>query len=301
MRIGIFGGGVAEREGIEGLVAAVAEAEEQGFDSFWLEQIFGYDALTALAVAGTSTSTIGLGTAVVPTYPRHPMMLAAQALTTQAAAGGRLTLGVGLSHQLVIESILGLSFDQPLRHMREYLAVLVPLIREHRVSHSGETISTHVTLTVPEPEPCPVLVAALGTGMLELAGRVADGTITWMTGPATLAHHTVPTITRAAADAGAPPPRVAVGLPVCVTDDVDAARERAAQLYAVYGTLPSYRAMLDREGAEGPADVAIVGDEATVRTGIQRVADAGATEFLASEFGSSADRPRTRELLRSLI
>ncbi len=301
MRIGIFGGGVAERGGLDGLTGAIAEAEEQGFASFWLEQIFGYDALTALAVAGASTSTIGLGTAVVPTYPRHPMMLAVQALTTQAAVGGRLTLGIGLSHQIVIEDILGLSFDQPLRHMRDHLSVLVPLIREQQVSYSGETISTHVTLTVPDPQPCPVLVAALGTGMLELAGRVADGTITWMTGPATVAAHTVPTITRAAADVGAPAPLVAVGLPVCVTDDVAATRERAAQLYAVYGTLPSYRAMLDREGAEGPADVAIVGDEAAVRSGIERIAEAGATDFLASEFGSSADRARTRELLRSLL
>lgn len=301
MRIGIFGDGAAERGGLDGLAAAIAEAEDQGFASFWMEQIFGYDTLTALAVAGRSTTRIGLGTAVVPTYPRHPMMLAAQALTVQGAVGGRLTLGVGLSHQVVIEGLLGLSFEHPLRHMRDYLSVLVPLIRDGNVAYAGETISTHVGLTIPDSLPCPVLVAALGTRMLELAGRVADGTITWMTGPATLAAHTVPTITRAAAAVGAPAPRVAVGLPVCVTDDVAGARERAARLYAVYGTLPSYRAMLDREGVDGPADLAIAGDEAAVTAGIERVFEAGATELFASEFGDATERARTRELLRSLL
>lgn len=301
MRIGIFGGGAAERGGLDALAEAVSEAEEQGFAAFWMEQIFGHDTLTALAVVGRSTSRIGLGTAVVPTYPRHPMMLAAQALTVQEATAGRLTLGVGLSHRIVIENLLGLSFDRPLRHMRDYLSVLVPLIRDRQVAYTGETISTRIGLTFPAPVACPVLVAALGTRMLELAGRMADGTITWMTGPATLASHTVPTITRAAAEAGGPSPQVAVGLPVCVTDDASAARERAARVYAVYGTLPSYRAMLDREGVDGPAGLAIVGDEATVTAGIERVAEAGATDFFAAEFGDENERARTRDLLRSRL
>jgi alkanesulfonate monooxygenase SsuD/methylene tetrahydromethanopterin reductase-like flavin-dependent oxidoreductase (luciferase family) len=138
--------------------------------------------------------------------------------------------------------------------------------------------------------------------MLKLAGRMTEGTVTWMTGPATLAEHTVPTITAAAAEAGRPAPKVIVGLPVCVTDDVEAARARAAKTFAMYGFLPSYRAMLDREGAEGPADVAIVGDEATVAAGIRRVADAGATDFSAAEFAVGADdKRRTRELLRTLV
>jgi alkanesulfonate monooxygenase SsuD/methylene tetrahydromethanopterin reductase-like flavin-dependent oxidoreductase (luciferase family) len=146
------------------------------------------------------------------------------------------------------------------------------------------------------------VVAALAPLMLKLAGRMADGTVTWMTGPATLAEHTVPTITAAAAAAGRPAPKVVVGLPVCVTDDVDRARERAGAVFAMYGFLPSYRAMLDREGAEGPADVAIVGDEQTVAAGIRRVADAGATDFSAAEFAVDPDeRRRTRDLLRTLV
>jgi F420-dependent oxidoreductase-like protein len=299
MRISIFGG---ESPSLDAAVDAAGEVEAQGFHGYHVPQIFGLDALTTLAVVGRQVPRVELGTGVIPTYPRHPMMLAAQALTTQMACDGRLLLGIGLSHQVVIESMLGLSFDKPARHMREYLSVLQPLLHGEPAAFTGETISTNATLAIHEVVAPPVVVAALGPVMLKLAGRMADGTVTWMTGPATLAEHTVPAITAAAADAGRPAPRIVVGLPVCVTDDVDTARARAAQTFAMYGMLPSYRAMLDREGAEGPADVAIVGDESTVAAGIQRVADAGATDFSAAEFGGDADeRRRTRELLRTLL
>lgn len=286
---------------IDGMAAAARAAHDQGFATYWVAQIFGLDALTALAVVGREVPGIEVGTAVVPTYPRHPIMLAAQALTVQQASGNRLVLGIGLSHQMVIESIFGLSYEKPVRHMREYLAALAPLLHDQHVGTTGETISANVTLTIADVQAPPVLVAALGPRMLELAGKAAAGTITWMTGPATLAAHTVPTITKFAAGAGRPAPRVAVGLPVCVTDDAEAARERAARVFEIYGHLPAYRAMLDREGAAGPADVAIVGDEATVRAGIRRIEDAGCTDFVAAEFGQGPDRARTRELLRSLL
>jgi F420-dependent oxidoreductase-like protein len=178
----------------------------------------------------------------------------------------------------------------------------MPLLHGEPAKFDGETMATNASLNVKDVPAPPVVIAALAPLMLKLAGRVADGTVTWMTGPATLADHVVPSITAAASDAGRPAPRVVVGLPVCVTDDAGAARERAAKTFAMYGFLPSYRAMLDREGAEGPADVAIVGDEATVAAGIQRVADAGATDFSAAEFAVEPDeRRRTRELLRTLV
>ena len=300
MRIGIFGGDTANGP-IDAIVDAARAAADDGFASFWLPQIFGMDALTALAVAGREVPGIELGTAVVPTYPRHPAMLAAQALTTQAIIGGRLALGIGLSHQVVIESMFGLSFDKPARHMREYLEILVPLVHSGSVSFAGETLTGHVGLDVKGATPFPILVAALGTKMLELAGTVADGTLTWMTGPATIESHIVPTITGAAERAGRPAPRVGVGLPVCVTDDEAAARERAASLFEIYGTLPSYRAMLDREGAGGPSDVALVGDEAAVSAQIERLGAIGATDLVANVFGSSGERDRTRALLRSLV
>ena len=301
MRIGIFSG-VAATGSIDDVVADVQAAEEEGFRSYWVPQIFGYDALTLLAVVGRETSAIELGTSVIPTYPRHPVMLAAQALTTQQACGGRLTLGIGLSHQPVVEHMFGMSFDKPVRHLREYLEILMPLVDGQQVSFQGEVLAANVVLDVPEPQPVPVMVAALGPQMLRLAGARTAGTITWMTGPRTIADHTAPLLREAAAEAGCPEPRVACGLPVCVTDDIPAARERASTTYAIYGQLPSYRAMLDREGAAGPADVAIIGDEDEVARRVLDLAAAGVTDFAASEFGTSDDeRRRTREVLRSLL
>jgi F420-dependent oxidoreductase-like protein len=173
-------------------------------------------------------------------------------------------LGIGLSHRVVIESMFGYSFDKPARHMREYLSILLPLLREGSVSFVGKTMRAQGSVNVPEGRPVPVLLAALAPRMLRLAGGWADGTITWMTGPATVASHIVPTMAAAATEAGRPAPRVVVGLPVCVTGDADRARERAAKSFEMYGYLPSYRAMLDREGVAGPADVAVVGDGASI-------------------------------------
>jgi F420-dependent oxidoreductase-like protein len=300
VRLGIFAGHLAAGP-IDKIVAAARTAADDGFATFWLPQIFEMDALTALAVAGHDVPGIELGTAVVPTYPRHPVTMAQQALTAQSITGGRLVLGIGLSHQPVIEHMFGLSFDKPLRHMREYLEVLMPLLHGEPASFDGETISTNLAVGVKGATPVPVLLAALGPKMLELAGRVTDGTATWMTGPTTIADHVVPTITGAAEAAGRPAPRVGVGLPVCVTDDVAAAREGAAKLYAVYGTLPSYRAMLDREGVEGPQDVAVVGDEATVGAALDNLAAIGATDFVANIFGSPEERDRTRAFLKSKL
>ena len=155
--------------------------------------------------------------------------MAQQALTVQAASGGRFVLGIGLSHQMVIEGMFGLSFEKPLRHMREYLSVLMPLLHDRKVAFAGETMSMQGNLGVTDVPAPPVLIAALGPKMLELAGTVADGTVTWMTGPTTLASHTVPTITAAAERAGRPAPRIFASLPICITEDPDGARERAAR------------------------------------------------------------------------
>jgi len=300
MLIGIFGGDTGGRT-IDDVVGDARLAERDGFASFVLPQIFGLDAMGVLAIAGREVPRIGLATGVVPTYGRHPVTMAQQACTVQVASGGRFTLGIGLSHQMVIENMFGLSFDKPLRHMREYLAVLMPLLIDGKADVDGETISTHAGIDVAAQSEVPVLVAALGPKMLDLAGRVTNGTMTWMTGPATLSDHTVPTITAAAERAGRPAPQIVASLPICVTVDVDAARERAAKDFQIYGFLPSYRAMLDREGAAGPADVAIVGDEATVTSTLGQLADAGVTEYVASIFGSRDERAVTRALLQSML
>jgi 5,10-methylenetetrahydromethanopterin reductase len=266
-----------------------------------MSNVFGVDALTALAVAGSQVPGIELGTAVVPTYSRHPAAFAQQALTVALALGGRLALGIGPSHRIVIEDMYGHSFERHARHMSEYLSILLSLLDGEKAAFEGDTMRADIGLSVPRPGRVPVLLAAMAPAMLRLAGQRADGTVLWMTGPATVRDYIGPAITQAAEAAERPAPRVVCVLPVCVTDDPDHARARAARVFAIYGQLPSYRAMLDREGAAGPANVAIVGAEDTVSTQIMALADAGVTDFVAAEFARGEEHQRTRALLKSLI
>lgn len=300
MRIGIV---LDEPSGGDALIRLrdqLRSAADDGLASAWLSNIFGLDALTALAVAGSQVPGIELGTAVVPTYPRHPAALAQQALTTATAVGGRLVLGIGLSHRIVIEDMYGYQFGRPARHMAEYLSILLPLLDGRQAAFRGETMRAAIGLTTPRPGRVPVLLAALAPRMLKLAGQRADGTVLWMTGPATVRDYIVPAIAAAAAAAGRPSPRVVCMLPVCVTPDPQAARARANRVFAIYGQLPSYRAMLDREGAAEPGDVAITGTEDVVSAQLSALAEAGVTDFAAAEYGSGDERRRTRSLLRSL-
>lgn len=283
---------------LEEVVAQVQGFADAGLAHAWASQIFGYDALTLLAVVGRQVEGIGLGTGVVPVYPRHPQVLAQQALTVQAATGDRLLLGVGLSHQIVVEGLWGYRFERPARYMKEYLSVLVPLLAGETVDYGGEVVTAHTYAPLEiAAAPPPVLVAALGPAMLRLAGRQASGTVTWMTGVRTVGEHIVPTIATAAGEAGRPAPEVAVSLPVTVTADPEQARARIDQAFALYPTLPSYRAMLDREEAERPSDIALVGGEREVRAGLRRLAEAGATDFVAAIVGDRDERQRTLELL----
>jgi F420-dependent oxidoreductase-like protein len=298
--IGITVGGA----GLAAVVEAVREAAEAGFRRAWLPQLFGVDALTAIAVAGREVSGIELGTAVVPTYPRHPLVLAGQALTTSAAVGdGRLHLGIGLSHQLVIEGMLGMAFEKPAVHMREYLSALRPALEGQPVDVQGETLRAATLMgpiKVDGAAPVPILVAALGPALLRVAGELADGTLTWMAAPSVIGQRIAPSIVTAAEKAGRPRPRIGVGLPVAVTDDVPAVLERAASTFAVYGTLPSYRRLLDEAGLDGPAGAVIAGDEDEVAARIRALADVGATEFLASPVGGRAVRQETMRVLGEL-
>lgn len=303
MKIGIFGGAVNGGT-IDDVVAEARSAAEDGFDTYWAPNIFGHDALTSLAIVGREVPRIGLGTSVVPTFPRHPHAIAQQCHTVAAAAAGgnRLTLGIGLSHRVVVEDMLGLSYDKPVRHLREYLEVLMPLSRGETARFSGEEYRVNARVDAAGSNGFGVVVAALGPQMLKVAGTLADGTLTWCTGPATLAEHTVPAITRAAGEAGRPAPRIIAALPVCVTSDTDGAAARAARVFAVYGTLPSYRAMLDREGAAGPADIAVTGTAEQVRERIAALAGIGVTDFAAVEFGGNPDETAaTREVLKTLL
>ena len=283
MRIGVMIGGDGQRRTLKDIVEMAQRVEAAGLDDVWMANIFSHDAISTLALVGRETTRVGLGTAVTPTFPRHPTAIAQQALTTAAASGNRFTLGIGLSHKLVIEEMLGLSYDRPARHMREYLSVLLPLLHGETVDFAGEQYRVgSFTLDVPDAERVPVVVAALGPVMLKLAGELADGTNTWMVGPKTMDGHIVPRLRQAARGAGRGDPRVVGGFPIVLTNKPDQARESIAQNLVVYGQLPSYRAMLDKEGVKGPADIAIVGDENALRGELKRLEDIGVTHFNAA-------------------
>lgn len=291
MRIGIYRGDLLFGP-IDALVDAAHEAVDAGFASMWLAQAFGFDAMTAVAVVGREVPGIELGTAVVPTYPRHPIVMAQQALTAQAITGGRFVLGIGLSHAPLIESSFGYSFERPARHMREYLDALLPLVRDGAVDYEGETLTARAALDVRGASPMRVVLAAMGPQMLDLAGSMADGTVTFMTGPKTLATHVVPSIRAAAERAGRPAPMIAAAMSVTVTDDPDA-RAQVEQRYSTIAALPSYRAMLEREGAESPADIAFLGGEEAVRAQIRGLADIGITDLVVAANGTDDEVRRT--------
>ncbi len=305
MRIGLFIGTSGATPTLEGQVQQAVAAERDGFDGYWIPQIAGADALTLLALVGRQTSRIEIGTAVVPTFPRHPEMLAQQALTTQASAGGRLVLGIGLSHKNTVEGRWGLKFDTPALHMKQYLTVLRSLVDTGMVDYDDTLFQVSGEIQRMSTSPLPICIAALAPRMLQIAGELSDGTITWMTGRKTIETHIVPRISRAAEAAGRSAPRVCVGLPVCVTDDRHTAFEAAAQTFGRYQAAPSYRRMLDIEGVEGPAEVAVIGNEAEVESQLRGLAAAGATDFLAAMFPAGEDAAgsvaRTRTLLKRLV
>lgn len=293
MDFGVF----IQRNNIDDLIVDARDAANHGFGHVWTPQITDLDAVNAMALVAREVPEVGLGTAVVPTYPRHPTSLAAQALTTQQASGGRFTLGIGLSHQVVIEGMYGMDWSKPISHMNNYLDILLPLLDGGSVDVTGDSYTYHGGLSIPA-DPVPTLVAALGAQMLGIAGARTAGTITWMTGSTTLANHVVPTITAAAERAGRPSPAVVQALPVAVTDDVATAKEACSKMFEFYGYLPSYRAMLDREGAAGPVDVAVIGDRDTIAAAIDESRNAGATHFVVVPF---FERAATLETVASLM
>lgn len=282
MRIGLMAGATPGNNGLKDIVEFAKDAENRGFHSLWLANIFGLDAVGTCAIGGWETEKIEFGTAVTPTYPRHPGALAQQAITTSVACSGRFSLGIGLSHQVVIENMYGMSYDKPASHMSEYLQILAPLLTGQKANFEGKQLTGKLALDISGATEVPLIVAALGPAMLKLAGKYADGTITWMTGPKTIESHILPGISAAAKEAGRSDPRIVCGLPIALTNDVAGAREAIGKQLAMYGMLPSYRAMLDLEGVEGPAELSLVGDETTLRADLQRLRDAGVTDFNAA-------------------
>lgn len=290
------------------VLARAHEAADAGVESIWLSQGLDIDAITAAALVGREVPGIAIGTAAVPIYPRHPVVTAAQARTAQIATDGRFSLGIGLGNGPMVESAFGVPFERPIRHLRDYLRTLRSLFETGTADVQGPTITARVPTTlVPGPRagvtpPIPLLVAAMGPQALRAAGELADGTLPYLAGPRTLAESIVPTIVEAARAAGRPDPVIAVGVPAAVTADVTETRAHAQQVLGPYGTVGSYRAALDAEGAAHPADLALIGDEDTVAAGIQRYLDTGATDIRVSPaaFRTDEDRLRTWRLVGEL-
>jgi 5,10-methylenetetrahydromethanopterin reductase len=308
MRLGIFigdaGGG---RTSVAELLAEARRAEELGFATGWVPHIpWSLDGLIALALAGQVTSRIELGTAVMPTYPRHPIAMAQQAMSAQAASNGRVVLGIGPSHPVVIERMHGLAYEHPARHTGEYVEVLKKAFHgTGHVSYHGDFFNVEAMLEVPGSSDMPVLVAALAPRMLRMAGTLADGTITYWANERAIGDHVVPSISTAAGEAGRPAPRVVAGIPVAVVRDVDTAKQRAAKVFAGYNAIPAYQRIRSKGGDADLPELAIIGTEAQVTARLKAYADAGATDVAAAVVGLDDDREasaqRTVELLASLV
>jgi F420-dependent oxidoreductase-like protein len=291
MRIGLSGGAAT----VDRMIEQAVEAEDDGFASLWYASAIGGDPLVAMALAGRATTTIELGTSVLQTYTCHPVLQANRVVSVVAAMGRPgFTLGIGPSHKPLIDGVYGLSYDHPGRHTEEYVRVLAALLGGKDASFDGEDFRVHSMGRAAAPEhPVPLLVAALGPRLLRVARDLADGTITWMANARAIESHVAPRLGETS--------RIVAGLPVCVHDDVDAARAEAAQQFAMYGTLPNYQRILSIGGADGPADAAIIGDEASVSAQIEALFAGGATDVWAAIFPAGTDKRGSRERTRALL
>jgi len=301
MRIGLNGGASS----IDKMIELAQRAEADGFSSLWYPSAVAGDPVTPMALIGRSTSSIELGTSVLQTYTAHPLLEANRAAAAALVMGRPgFTLGLGPSHAPVIEGMLGMSYARPGQHTEEYISIVAALLRGETVDVSGQELSLHGSQMASPAQPVQLLVAALGPRLLRVAGSLTDGTILWMANARSIESHVAPHLRAAAAAAGRPAPRIVAGLPVTVHDDVTEAREAVARQFAIYGQLPNYQRILAHGGISGPAEAAIVGDEASVADQLQSLFDAGATDVWASIFSfgddGAASRRRTRALLQEL-
>ena len=285
MRIGVMVGPERGRYAtkVERLRADARWVEEAGLSTVWVPQIPDeFDALTAAALIGEATERVEIGTAVVPVQPRHPIALAQQALSVQAVCGGRLSLGLGVSHHWIIEDMLGLPYEHLGPTMRAHLDVLDQALRgPGPVDVDNDEFHVHCPLDVTDVAPTPVLLAALGPVMLRLAGARTDGTILWMADERAVGEHVAPSITQAAEAAGRAAPRIVAGIPICLcrADEVDEAVTRTNRILAEAEMSPNYQRLLEHGDARQVGDILAAGSEATIEKRLRSFADAGVTDI----------------------
>jgi F420-dependent oxidoreductase-like protein len=296
---------------VEKLRADARWADEAGLDSVWTPQIPDeFDVMTAATLIGAATSRIEVGTAIVPLQPRHPIVLAQQALSNQAVCEGRFTLGLGVSHHWIIQDMLGLPYENHVTTMRCYLDVLDQALRgPGLVEVENELFTIRNPLDVTDVTPTPIMIAALGPVMLKLAAERAAGTSLWLADERTIASHVVPTISKAAQAAGRPAPRIMAGVPVCLCrdDEIDAAIEKTNRTLSEVVASPNYVRLMEHGDAQTIGDVLVGGSEAAMEKRLQSFADAGVTDLNArivalgdgrDEIKASAER--TREFLAAV-
>lgn len=313
MRVGVMIG--AERgdmaRKVDKLAADIQWAETAGLDTAWMPQVPNdFDCLTMVSLMAAHSSRIELGTAVVPLQAQHPIALARQALSTHAVAGGRLALGVGPSHHWIVQDMLGLPYEKPAAYTRDYLQVLNAAIAgPGSVDVENDSFTVHNPMAIGADTAMPILVAALGPVMLQIAGEHADGTVLWMADERAIGDHIAPKITKAAADAGRPAPRIVAGIPVCLCapGQVDEAKERANRILGEAEVSPNYQRLLDRGDARDVGDLCAAGDEAAILGRMRRFADAGVTDLSVRllPIGENRDelvasKRRTREMIAGL-
>ncbi|MDX6741044.1 LLM class F420-dependent oxidoreductase [Actinocorallia sp. A-T 12471] len=313
MRVGVMIGperGDSARK-VGRMIDDIRWAEAAGMDTAWIPQVpTDFDALIAVALMAVATERIELGTAVVPLQAQHPIALARQAMSAQAAAHGRLALGVGPSHHWIVGDMLGLPYAKPAALTRDYLEVLnAAFAGPGPVDVENAHFTVHNPLDVAPIAPLPVLVAALGPVMLRIAGENADGTVLWMADERAIGEHIAPKITKAAEGAGRPAPRIVAGVPVCLCapSEVDAARERANRILGEAEISPNYQRLLENGDARDVGDLCAAGDEEAILTRLRAFADAGATDISVRllPIGSNRDeliasKRRTREVIAEL-
>lgn len=296
MRIGLTGGGSS----VDSIVRQAQQAEADGFSSLWYASGVAGDPLVAMAFAGRATQSIELGTAVLQTYPCHPLLQANRVAATVNAMGRPgFTLGLGPSHAPVVEGVLGLSYAHPARNTEEYLRIVTALLRDGDADVDGVDWRVHSggRMAVPD-HPVPVLLAALSPRMLRIAGRYADGVVLWMASASAIETAIMPVLRSAAAAEGRPSPRVMAGLPVAVHDDDAGAREAVAQTAVGYGGMANFARVIDAGGGTTPADVAVIGDEASVQRQLEDLVAVGVTDVWAQPVAVGDDRDARRESLR---
>ncbi|MFI8513545.1 LLM class F420-dependent oxidoreductase [Streptomyces sp. NPDC085460] len=305
MTLGIVLGSTHRQLPLDDTVRLAREARDAGLRSAWFGQSFAYDSPTLAALVGREVPGLHVGTAALPVFGRHPLLVSGQAQTAQAATGGRYHLGLALGTRHLTETAFGLPYQRPIGLLREFLTALRPLLHTGEADFHGEllTATTPYPAAVPGARPpVPVLAAAMGPQALRVSGELADGILPFLAGPRALAEHIVPAVTAAASAAGRPAPRIVALVPGVVTDDPDGLRGRAAEALALYERVPSYQRVIELSGADGAAGLAVLGDEETVAAEVRRYRDAGATEvvFTATDLGGEEARRRTWKLLGEL-